>query len=119
MATSAGLFAYDQQYGGRFHRHGAAQGRKLVRLGGRLRSSLRQARRGGIGARAVGKAAHGQTPLDLDPGQYTVILEASAAGEMLQYLLWSLDARSADEGRSWLSGKDGATSWANSFSMRA
>ena len=46
-----------------------------------------------IAGRAVAKAAHSQPPLDLDPGQYTVILEPSAVGEMLQYLLWSMDAR--------------------------
>jgi predicted Zn-dependent protease len=60
-----------------------------------------------IAGRAVGKAAHSAAPLDLDPGQYTVILEPSAAGELLIYLLWSMHAREADEGKSWLSAKGG------------
>ena len=60
-----------------------------------------------LGARAVGKAAHTAAPLDLDPGHYTVVLEPAATGEMLHYLFWSLGARDADEGRSWLSRKGG------------
>jgi predicted Zn-dependent protease len=62
-----------------------------------------------IARRAVGKAAHGGPPLDLDPGAYTVILEPAATGELLRYLIWSLDAREADEGQSWLSAKGGGT----------
>jgi predicted Zn-dependent protease len=60
-----------------------------------------------IANRAVGKAAHSATPLDLEPGQYTVILEPSAVGELLHYLFWTMSARAADEGRSWLSRKGG------------
>jgi predicted Zn-dependent protease len=62
-----------------------------------------------IAERAVGKAAHANPPLDLDPGAYTVILEPAATGELLRYLLWSLEAREADEGQSWLSTKGGGT----------
>ncbi len=45
----------------------------------------------------------------LEPGKYTVILEPLAAGDLLENMLRSMDARSADEGRSFLSQKGGKT----------
>lgn len=45
----------------------------------------------------------------LEPGKYTVILEPLAASDMLSNLVRSFDARSADEGRSFLSKKGGGT----------
>ena len=109
MATNAGLFAYDRQTEADFTVTARRKDGSWSGWAGGSEHRFGRLNVGGIAERAVAKAAHSQPPLDLDPGQYTVILEASAAGEMLQYLLWSLDARSADEGRSWLSGKDGAT----------
>ena len=109
MATSAGLFAYDRQTEADFTATARRKDGSWSGWAGGSEYRFGNLDAGLIAERSVGKAAHSQTPLDLDPGQYTVILEPSAAGEMLQYLLWSLDARSADEGRSWLSGKEGAT----------
>ena len=45
----------------------------------------------------------------LDPGKYVVVLEAQAVANLLEFLLESLDARAADEGRSWFSHPDGGT----------
>ncbi len=45
----------------------------------------------------------------LEPGKYTVILEPLAAADLLQNMMRSMDARSADEGRSFLSQKGGKT----------
>ncbi len=45
----------------------------------------------------------------LEPGKYTVILEPTASSELLQNMMFSMDARSADEGRSFLSKKGGGT----------
>lgn len=39
----------------------------------------------------------------LEPGKYTVILEPTAAAVLLENIFFNLDARSADEGRSFLS----------------
>ena len=109
MATSAGLTAYDSQTSADLtvtarRKDGSWSGW----AGG---SDFRFAALDGtdIARRAVGKAAQETAPLDLEPGQYTVILEPDAVGEMLGYLLWSLDARRADEGQSWLSRKGGGT----------
>lgn len=45
----------------------------------------------------------------LEPGKYTVILEPTAAAVLLENIFWNLDARSADEGRSFLSKQGGKT----------
>jgi predicted Zn-dependent protease len=50
---------------------------------------------------AIDKAVRSQKPRPLAPGHYTVILEPAAVAELLSFLLHSLDARSADEGRSF------------------
>jgi predicted Zn-dependent protease len=109
MATSAGLFAYDRYTEADFTITARRRDGSWSGWAGGSEFRFGELDVGRISGRAVAKAAYSQPPLDLDPGQYTVILEASAVGEMLQYLMWSMDARSADEGRSWLSGKEGAT----------
>lgn len=45
----------------------------------------------------------------LEPGKYTVILEATAAAVLLENIFFNMDARSADEGRSFLSKQGGKT----------
>ena len=45
----------------------------------------------------------------LEPGKYTVILEPTAAAVLMENIFFSLDARSADEGRSFLSKPGGTT----------
>lgn len=45
----------------------------------------------------------------MEPGKYTVILEPTAASDMLSNLIRGFDARNADEGRSFMSKKGGGT----------
>ncbi|MCW3088287.1 MAG: peptidase [Sediminibacterium sp.] len=45
----------------------------------------------------------------IEPGKYTVILEPLAASDMMGNLFSGFDARSADEGRSYMSKKGGGT----------
>ena len=52
---------------------------------------------------AVDKAVHSQQPHRLDAGRYTVVLEPAAVASLLEFLSGSLDARRADEGRSFFS----------------
>jgi predicted Zn-dependent protease len=63
----------------------------------------------GVNSTAVRKALASQKPQHLDPGKYTVILEPAALDEMLMYMAWGMDARAADEGRSFLSKRGGGT----------
>jgi len=53
-----------------------------------------------VASRAVDKARASRTPVALEPGRYTVILEAQAVGDLVQLISNYADARSADEGRS-------------------
>ncbi|MBS1902262.1 MAG: TldD/PmbA family protein [Bacteroidetes bacterium] len=59
--------------------------------------------------RAAEKCAAWKSPSELDPGVYRTILEPSAAADMVQQFMWSLDARDAEEGRSPYSRPNGAT----------
>ena len=58
---------------------------------------------------AVQKAKASVNAQAIEPGKYTVILEPMAANDLLRLLGNGLDARSADEGRSFMSKKGGGT----------
>lgn len=57
---------------------------------------------------AVDKAVASRDARAIEPGRYTVVLEPAASIELIQNLL-NVDARSADEGRSFLSKAGGGT----------
>jgi predicted Zn-dependent protease len=57
---------------------------------------------------AVEKAMGSRDAKALEPGRYTVILEPAATSDLLSYMFFGFDARSADEGRSFLAKKGGA-----------
>ena len=57
---------------------------------------------------ALDKAIMSREAKAIEPGRYTVILEPAAAVDLLQNMFRSFDARTADEGRSFMS-KDGGT----------
>ncbi len=56
-----------------------------------------------LAERAALKAETSRQPRDLAPGRYTVILEPEAVADLLGGLAFVFNARSADEGRSFLS----------------
>ncbi|MET0595412.1 MAG: TldD/PmbA family protein [Polyangiaceae bacterium] len=58
---------------------------------------------------AVDKAVRSQKPLPLDPRPYKVVLDPACVAELLAFFVESLDARRADEGRSFFSKKGGGT----------
>ena len=61
-----------------------------------------------VGRVAVEKALAAQNPSDLPPGEYTVVLEPAAVGDLLQMLAFlGLGAQAAQEGRSFMAGKLG------------
>ncbi len=62
-----------------------------------------------LAERAAIKAESSARPRDLPPGKYTVILEPEAVADLLGGLAFALNARSADEGRSFLSKPGGGT----------
>ena len=48
-----------------------------------------------------------KNPAAIEPGKYTVVLEPAALADLLVFMLFSADARQADEGRSFFSKKGG------------
>jgi predicted Zn-dependent protease len=55
-----------------------------------------------LGTIASAKATQGAAPVAVDPGDWTVILEPAAFGELLSYLTDHFSAQSVDEGSSFL-----------------
>jgi predicted Zn-dependent protease len=62
---------------------------------------------GALAERAMRKAQGSRQPGTLEPGRYTVVLEPTAVGNLLSLLAFSLNARAADEGRSFFSKRGG------------
>ena len=62
-----------------------------------------------IGQTAVEKCLKWKNPVKLEPGKYTVVLEPTAVGDLLPMMAFSLQARAAEEGRSFMSRKGGGT----------
>jgi predicted Zn-dependent protease len=62
-----------------------------------------------LGARAIDKAKRSTNAVAIEPGRYTVILEPTAVGNLLQLMAFAMSARSADEGRSFFSKQGGGT----------
>jgi predicted Zn-dependent protease len=61
-----------------------------------------------IGRRAARTAVASQTPRDLEPGRYPVVLEPSAVSTLVGFLAWiGFGGRMLHEGRSCLSGREG------------
>ena len=58
---------------------------------------------------AAEKAVKSATAKAIEPGKYTVILEPAAVAVLLENVFFALDARTADEGRSFMSKAGGQT----------
>jgi predicted Zn-dependent protease len=56
--------------------------------------------------RAADKAIRSRNPRSIEPGRYTIIMEPRVAGRYVALLLGAFEARAAEEGRSFLSGKE-------------
>jgi len=107
MATSNGLFAYDPS--GEIELSATARNKADNWSGwagaNELAADALDASE--VGRRAANKAARDEEPLDLDPGGHPVVFEPAATAELAYWLLNTLDARAADEGRSYFSRKGG------------
>jgi predicted Zn-dependent protease len=58
---------------------------------------------------AIDKCLRWKEPKRLDPGKYTVLLEPTATGDLVQMMGFGMQARAAEEGRSFLSKPGGGT----------
>ena len=56
-----------------------------------------------LAERAIEKARRSVNPVGIEPGRYTVVLEPTAVANLVQLISGALNARNADEGRSFFS----------------
>ena len=63
---------------------------------------------GELGERAIRKAQLSRNPRAVEPGKWTVVLEPTAVANLVQLMVFAMDARQADEGRSFFSKPGGA-----------
>jgi predicted Zn-dependent protease len=109
MMNSAGLFAYDRQTGINFSatvRSNDGTGSGYVT---RDYNDVGQLDVGATSTIALEKAVASRNARAIEPGKYTVILEPEASIELIQDMMFSMDARSADEGRSFMAAPGGKT----------
>lgn len=109
LANSAGLFAYDRGTDATLTVTGRGTQRSWSGWAGTSQNRFLALDPVGLAERAVCKAAFPGELADLDPGTYTVILEPAAVASLVQQLVHRMDARAADEGRSFLAKPGGGT----------
>ena len=56
----------------------------------------------------IERALTSRQPREVKPGTYPVVFNGAAFGDLLSWVIWNLDARAADEGRSFMSRTDEA-----------
>jgi predicted Zn-dependent protease len=62
-----------------------------------------------LASTAIEKCARWKSPQRLEAGNYTVVLEPTAAGDLVRLMAGSFSARNSDEGRTFLSKRGGGT----------
>jgi predicted Zn-dependent protease len=109
MMNTKGLFAYNQSTGVTFTvtmRSNDGTGSGWVIRDFNDVTKLDTAEASNI---AIDKALQSRNAKAIEPGKYTVILEPAASAELLRNMLFGMNARQADEGRSFMSKKGGGT----------
>ncbi len=110
IASSAGLFAYHAATGATHTLTvRTPDGRGSGWAGTTHNDAARLAAPAALAERAIKKARDSREATALEPGKYTVVLEPTAVGNLLGGLGFSLNARQADEGRSFFSKRGGGT----------
>ena len=99
VANNKGLFAYQRSTSVRLSntaRTPDATGSGWASASAR---NWRQVDPVSLGRRAARKAIDSRSPVALEPGYYTVVLESAAAGQLIGQVAGALNARAAEEGR--------------------
>ncbi len=103
IANSSGLFAYQRQTGVAFTttvRTADGQGSGWA---GASDNDFTRIDPRALAERAIEKARRSVNAAAIEPGRYTVVLEPTAAANLVQLIGGALNARNADEGRSFFS----------------
>jgi predicted Zn-dependent protease len=109
MMNSHGLFAYNTSTSVAFNVTLRTEDGKGSGYASKGYNDIRQLDIKKATSIAAQKATGSVTAKAIEPGKYTVILEPAAVSVLLENLLFAMDARQADEGRSFLSKPGGKT----------
>ena len=109
VANNKGMFAYRRQTGSAMTTTVRTPDGTGSGWAGASNHDWSQIAPAALGARAVQKARSSRNPVAIEPGRYTVVLEPTAVGNLVQLIMGSLNARGADEGRSFFSKPGGGT----------
>jgi predicted Zn-dependent protease len=100
LGNSKGLFAYSRSTGSNYTLTVRTADGTGSGWAGATDNDWRKIDFGKISNTAIEKARLSRNPVAIEPGKYTVILEPQAVGDLVQLIGGSLQARTADEGRS-------------------
>lgn len=109
MMNSKGLFAYNKATNVAFNITVRTQDGKGSGYATRGYNDFKKLNTKTDTAVAAKKALASVAAKAIEPGKYTVILEPTAVAVMLENLFFNMDARQADEGRSFMSKPGGKT----------
>jgi predicted Zn-dependent protease len=115
VATSKGLFAYHAQTRVNFTttvRTPDGTGSGWAGVGAH---SWKDVDASGIARRAIEKAEASRNPRAVEPGRWTVVLEPTAVANMVGLMVGAMNARNADEGRSFFSRPGGGNRLGEKF----
>ena len=107
VANSAGLFAYDRFTSADYNLTARTPDGSGSGWASKSFNQLSLLRPGVLAETAISKAAMARNPTGIEPGTYTVVLEPAAMADMLAFMIFSANARQADEGRSFFARKGG------------
>ncbi len=109
MLNSKGLFAYNKATSVEFNITVRTEDGQGSGYATRAYNDFKKLNTKTDTAIAAKKALSSVAARAIEPGKYTVILEPTAVAVMLENLFFSMDARQADEGRSFMSKPGGKT----------
>jgi predicted Zn-dependent protease len=107
VASSQGLFAYDRFTAADYNLTARTPDGSGSGWASKSFNELRLLEPAKLAAAAIEKAALAKNPAGIEPGKYTVVLEPAAMADLLVFMLFSANARQADEGRSFFAKKGG------------
>jgi predicted Zn-dependent protease len=107
VANSKGLFAYGRQTALALTTTVRTQDGTGSGWAGATSHDWKQIDPASLAARAIEKAKRSVNAVAVEPGRYTVVFEPTAVGNLVQFISFAMQARSADEGRSFFSKQGG------------
>jgi predicted Zn-dependent protease len=115
VANKRGLFAYARATGISFTTTVRTPDGTGSGWAGGSENDFGQLNFGQLGERAIRKAELSRNPRAVEPGEWTVILEPTAVANLVNLMVFSMNARNADEGRSFFSKQGGGNKIGEKF----